>query len=53
MAVVGYFQALPKLKINDQARKELDDELSMNLMRHLGDIAKDGQRIEPLLKRAR
>ena len=50
---VAYFQALPKLKINDQARKVLDTELTMSLMHQLGEIAKNAARLESNLAKQR
>ena len=51
--LVAYFQALPKLKINDVAREKLDAELTVGLMHQIGEISKEAKRIEPLLVKAR
>ena len=50
--LVAYFQALPKLKINDVAREKLDAELTVGLMHQIGEISKEAKRIEPLLVKA-
>ena len=52
-AAVTYQQALAGMQITAAARKALNAELSMNLLRNLAVVIKEGKRMEPQLAKAR
>ena len=52
-AGVTYQQALAGMQLTEAARKALNAELSMNLLRNLGVVIKEGKRMEPQLAKAR
>jgi hypothetical protein len=53
LAAVTYQQALPNMEITAAARKALNAELSMNLLRNLGVVIAEGKRMEPQLAKVR
>lgn len=53
LAASTYHQALPNMGLTSEARKELDAELSVNLMRNLTVKIREGRRMEPMLAKAR
>lgn len=52
-AALTYQQALDGMELTPEAASTLDAELTMNYMRNLSKISKDGKRIEAQLAKAR